>query len=137
MTMQQAQAGLEWNNCAAESAANETLKINFLPTFERKLAHCQFWRGRFFVTYLSYYQRIYRMILSQIIQKREVEKNDIRRNFFTICLWWAAGMVVNGGSLMERISGSKMDHLPYAENLSIQIFTDNLHLKIFTKNLYI
>ena len=48
MTMQQAQAGLEWNNCAAESAADETLKINFLTTFERKLAHCQFWKGRFF-----------------------------------------------------------------------------------------
>ena len=32
-------------------------------------------------------------------------------NFFTKCLW-AAGMVVNGGSLMERISGLKMDHLP-------------------------
>ena len=53
MTMQQTQVGLEWNNCAAESAADETLKINFLTTFERKLAHCQFWKGRFFVTYLS------------------------------------------------------------------------------------
>ena len=37
MTMQQTQVGLEWNNCAAESAADKTLEINSLPTFERKL----------------------------------------------------------------------------------------------------